>query len=159
MIITVESKICDKCGESKELSKFPKFVQRDGITVGRRNTCNACHYKRRQKKNVVEYIKQRVKPEQSENFFLEPDNQVGYEIQNRIEFTETEISKLKEFINSFDHVREQKSLHKKRSNKKNIALDLDVDILTMLEKKSLETSINISDIINAILIREFIHID
>jgi hypothetical protein len=37
----METKVCSKCKEEKDISNFPKFLQRDG-SYGIRGTCKKC---------------------------------------------------------------------------------------------------------------------
>lgn len=156
--IELESKICNKCGEQKELSKFPKFSQRDGVTTGWRNTCNACMYKRRKKTDTMDtpkYLKEKpvLIPEYEE---YEEYEDFELETQKRVDFTEDEIIRLKAFIDGFDKFTKRKEEDVKRAGKDKITFKLDVNIIEILRQRSKDSGINISDIINAILIKEFI---
>jgi len=126
----METKVCSKCKEEKDISNFPKFLQRDG-SHGIRGTCKKCM---NEKYNVP------IKKQNQKN--------------KKVEFTEFEIKALKKFINQYEEGEQGLGIEKEK--KEFVLIQLESSVYEKLKEQSKKTNIPKNNIINALLIKEFL---
>lgn len=140
-----QKKICNKCHEEKDIDRFEKFKRGEKEYI--RNVCKTCKNKQRGKQYPINRIKEK-------SFKLDGDTKPEYKIENRNDFSSSDIKILKNLISEY-----------KNTLNKNIEIDKGererktYNIEKILSKKILNEArkqgVTASDILNIVLKKYF----